>query len=122
MNPKKKRTYATIHPLHKKRLRELADEHGQVWVAARLGITASGVSRLLQPGVSGVRPGTLAAIGELVGKNGVEAAPKPRVERRPKEDLFAALSEVLRVLAGLSPDARARVLDAAQKLQAEGGA
>lgn len=111
---KKKRQYSKIHPKHKAALRLLAEKHGQDWCAERLGITSSGVSRLLQPGNSGVRPSTLEAIVELVGKNGVAAESVPVRARRTRHgtSVGSSVSDAFAAMSKLSPEERQRVLDA----------
>lgn len=120
---KKTRTYSKIHPLHKKRLRELAEKHGQKWVGERLGMGTSGISRLLMSGDHGVRPKTLEGIIELVGKNGFEASgshparpPMARTRVRTGDDQFTATSAVMAALEPLSVEARQNVLTAVLKL------
>ncbi len=118
---KKKRNFSKIHPIHKKRLRDLAEKHGQQWIAERLGVTASAVSRILQPGETGVRAKTIEAIIELVGKNGVEEPAASKVlhpkevrsslARRPAGDAFEIMSEVIAVLARVSPEERVRIVN-----------
>lgn len=122
------RHFSHIPPVHLGRLRELAEKHGQVYLCERLGLTSSGVSRMLQRGKHGVRASTLAAVIDLVGKEGAEAPVKkpaksngeaalvspPRTFRRvaSPEGSTAAISAAFGAMSRLTAEERKRVLDA----------